>query len=60
MGALVEPFSVAYYAIVRAGGVDASDTVVVLGAGPVGLAVVAAAARDGRDGRRGRAVRGPP
>jgi L-iditol 2-dehydrogenase len=42
MGALVEPFSVAYYAIVRAGGVDASDTVVVLGAGPVGLAVVAA------------------
>jgi L-iditol 2-dehydrogenase len=43
MGALVEPFSVAYYAIVRAGGVDASDLVVVLGAGPVGLAVVAAA-----------------
>jgi L-iditol 2-dehydrogenase len=42
MGALVEPFSVAYYAIVRAGGVDASDTVVVLGAGPVGLAVAAA------------------
>lgn len=42
MGALVEPFSVAYYALVRAGGVDASDTVVVLGAGPVGLAVVAA------------------
>ncbi|WP_027863074.1 zinc-binding dehydrogenase [Marmoricola sp. URHB0036] len=43
MGALVEPFSVAYYALVRAGGVDASDVVVVLGAGPVGLAVVAAA-----------------
>jgi L-iditol 2-dehydrogenase len=43
MGALVEPFSVAYYAIVRAGGVDASDTAVVLGAGPVGLAVTAAA-----------------
>ncbi|MFY0409343.1 zinc-dependent alcohol dehydrogenase [Solicola sp. PLA-1-18] len=43
MGALVEPFSVAYYALVRAGGVDASDTVVILGAGPVGLAVVAAA-----------------
>jgi L-iditol 2-dehydrogenase len=42
MGALVEPFSVAYYAIVRAGGVDASDLVAVLGAGPVGLAVVAA------------------
>jgi L-iditol 2-dehydrogenase len=43
MGALVEPFSVAYYAIVRAGGVDASNLVVVLGAGPVGLAVIAAA-----------------
>jgi len=43
MGALVEPFSVAYYALVRAGGVDASDTLAVLGAGPVGLAVVAAA-----------------
>ncbi len=42
MGALVEPFSVAYYAIKHAGGVDASDTVVVLGAGPVGLAVAAA------------------
>ena len=42
MGALVEPFSVAYYALVRAGSVNASDTVVVLGAGPVGLAVVAA------------------
>ena len=43
MGALVEPFSVAYYALVRAGGVDASDTVAVLGAGPIGLAVAAAA-----------------
>ena len=47
MGALVEPFSVAYYALVRAGGVDASDVVVVLGAGPVGLAVVAAASAMG-------------
>ncbi len=43
MGALVEPFSVAYYALTRAGGLDASDTLVVLGAGPVGLAVTAAA-----------------
>lgn len=47
MGGLVEPFSVAYYALVRAGGVDASNTVVVLGAGPVGLAVTAAAAAMG-------------
>ncbi|HZJ67158.1 MAG TPA: zinc-binding dehydrogenase [Kofleriaceae bacterium] len=47
MGALVEPFSCAYYALVRAGNVNASDTVVVLGAGPVGLAVTAAAAAMG-------------
>jgi L-iditol 2-dehydrogenase len=43
MGALVEPFSCAYYALVRAGNVNASDVVVVLGAGPIGLAVTAAA-----------------
>jgi L-iditol 2-dehydrogenase len=42
MGALVEPFSCAYYALVRAGNVNASDTLVVLGAGPIGLAVTAA------------------
>ncbi|MDA7843796.1 zinc-binding dehydrogenase [Pontimonas sp.] len=40
-GALVEPFSVAYYALIRAGNVNASDTLVVLGAGPIGLAVAA-------------------
>jgi threonine dehydrogenase-like Zn-dependent dehydrogenase len=42
-GALVEPFSCGYYATLRAGNVDASDTVLVLGAGPIGLGVVAAA-----------------
>ena len=42
-GALVEPFSVAYYALVRIGNVNASDTLVVLGAGPIGLAVAAGA-----------------
>ncbi|WP_308492724.1 zinc-dependent alcohol dehydrogenase [Microbacterium terrisoli] len=47
MGALVEPFSVAYYAILRAGGVDAADTAVVLGGGPVGLAVAAASSAMG-------------
>ncbi len=41
-GALVEPFSVAYYALMRAGNVNASDTLLVLGAGPIGLAVTAA------------------
>lgn len=46
-GALVEPFSCGYYATVRADNVDASDTVLVLGAGPIGLGVVAAAAARG-------------
>jgi len=43
-GALVEPFSCGYYATVRADNLDAGDTVLVLGAGPIGLGVVAAAA----------------
>ncbi|HKJ56209.1 MAG TPA: zinc-binding dehydrogenase [Nitriliruptoraceae bacterium] len=46
-GALVEPFSCGYYATVRAGNVDASDHAVVLGAGPIGLGVVAAATAKG-------------
>lgn len=46
-GALVEPFSCGYYATVRADNLDASDTVVVLGAGPIGLGIVAAAAARG-------------
>lgn len=45
-GALVEPFSVAY-AAVRAGGIDPSDRVAVLGAGPIGLlAAMSAAGRN--------------
>lgn len=35
--ALVEPFSVAYKAVTCLGGVDPSDTVAVLGGGPIGL-----------------------
>jgi L-iditol 2-dehydrogenase len=46
-GALVEPFSCGYHAILRAGDVDASDTVAVFGAGPIGLGVVAGAAARG-------------
>lgn len=46
-GALVEPFSCGYYATVRADNLDASDTALVLGAGPIGLGVVAAAAGKG-------------
>src|SRR3954454_7647420 len=46
-GALVEPFSCGYYATVRADNLDASDTVLVLGAGPIGLGVVAAPAGRG-------------
>ena len=46
-GALVEPFSCGYYATVRADNLDGSDTVIVLGAGPIGLGVVAAASAKG-------------
>jgi L-iditol 2-dehydrogenase len=41
--ALVEPFSCAYFAAMRAGNLNASDTVVVFGAGPIGLSCVAVA-----------------
>jgi len=47
-GALVEPFSVGYFGIWGNGGyVDASDTVIIIGAGPIGLSalIVAKAAR---------------
>ncbi|MFF5291019.1 zinc-dependent alcohol dehydrogenase [Paractinoplanes globisporus] len=46
-GALVEPFSCGYYATLRADDLDASDTVLVLGAGPIGLGIVAAAVGKG-------------
>jgi L-iditol 2-dehydrogenase len=46
-GALVEPFSCGYHAILRADNVDAADTVAVFGAGPIGLGVVAGAAARG-------------
>ena len=43
-GALIEPFSCGYYATDN---LDASDTVVVFGAGPIGLGVIAASAAKG-------------
>jgi L-iditol 2-dehydrogenase len=46
-GALVEPFSCGYYATVRADNLDASDTALVFGAGPIGLGIVAAVSRKG-------------
>ncbi|MDI6626343.1 zinc-binding dehydrogenase [Rhodococcus sp. IEGM 1370] len=46
-GALVEPFSCGYYGLMRAGNVNASDVLVVLGAGPIGLGVVAGGAAMG-------------
>ncbi len=46
-GALVEPFSCGYHALLQADNVDAADTVAVFGAGPIGLGVVAAAAARG-------------
>jgi len=42
-GAFVEPFSVAYSATVAAGGIDASDSVAVIGGGPIGLPCTLAA-----------------
>lgn len=42
-GALVEPFSVAYNAVVSAGRVDPSDIVCVFGGGPIGLLCLMAA-----------------
>src|SRR3954452_12044532 len=42
-GAFVEPFSVAYNATVAADGIDASDSVAVIGGGPIGLLCTLAA-----------------
>lgn len=42
--ALVEPFSCGYFAAMRVGNLNASDTAVVFGAGPIGLGSVAVAA----------------
>jgi len=42
-GALIEPFTCGYYAVLRHGGVDASKTVVVSGGGTIGLVSAAAA-----------------
>src|SRR5437868_9566222 len=46
-GAFVEPFSVAYSATVAAGGIDASDSVAVVGGGPIGLLCTLAASTVG-------------
>ncbi|HXT06691.1 MAG TPA: zinc-binding dehydrogenase [Roseiarcus sp.] len=42
-GALIEPFTCGYYAVLRNGGVNASETVVVSGGGTIGLVTAAAA-----------------
>lgn len=42
--ALVEPFSCGYYAAMQVGNLNASDTAIVFGAGPIGLSSVAVAA----------------
>jgi len=46
-GATVEPFSCAYHAIDRLGGIKGGDEVAVVGGGPIGLSAVAAAAAMG-------------
>lgn len=43
MGAMIEPFTCGYYAVLRHGGVSAADTVVVSGGGTIGLVTAAAA-----------------
>lgn len=42
-GALIEPFTCGYYAVMRHGGVNAADTVLVSGGGTIGLVTAAAA-----------------
>jgi L-iditol 2-dehydrogenase len=42
-GALIEPFTCGYYAVLRHGGVNASETVVLSGGGTIGLVSAAAA-----------------
>jgi L-iditol 2-dehydrogenase len=42
-GALIEPFTCGYYAVMRNGGTNASETVVVSGGGTIGLVSAAAA-----------------
>jgi len=42
-GALIEPFTCGYYAVMRHGGTNASETVVVSGGGTIGLVAAAAA-----------------
>ena len=56
--ALVEPFSCGYFAAMRVGNLNASDTAVVFGAGPIGLGSVAVASALGRTRHRSRAERG--
>ena len=43
MGAMIEPFTCGYYAVLRHGGVSAADTVVVSGGGTIGLVTAATA-----------------
>jgi L-iditol 2-dehydrogenase len=52
--ALVEPFSCAYFAAMRADNLNASDTAVVFGAGPIGLGCVAVASALGMELTGGR------
>src|SRR3954462_8571401 len=49
-GAFVEPFSVAYNATVAADGIDAGDSVAVIGGGPIGLLCTLAPATMGGSG----------
>jgi L-iditol 2-dehydrogenase len=48
-GSLIEPFTCGYYAVMRSGGTNASETVVVSGGGTIGLVIVADPIKTRRD-----------
>ena len=59
-GALIEPFTCGYYAVLRNGGTNASETVVISGGGTIGLVSAAAAIGMGCPGdRRGSSALAP-
>src|ERR1700727_1762994 len=55
-GALIEPFTCGFYAVLRNGAPNASETVVVSGGGTIGLVTAAAAIGMGRSGGGGDPV----
>ena len=57
---LIEPFTCGFYAVLRSGGTNASETVVVSGGGTIGLVTGGRGDRHGRPRHRRRSDRLPP